>query len=614
MAAVGLNAIDGGTGTTHGAYFCPLTLNPSNMTRSDSKAGYIDGLAPRDNLVILTGQQVTQINFNGSTDASGNVLASGVQFRATAGATSYSANARREVILSGGTVGSPQILQLSGIGPAAQLATAGVQSRVDLPVGYNLQDHITVDMYFNTPQNTLTWNNLSNDQALGASELAKYRADRTGMWTFVNEAVAFPNMADLMNEPSANYAAQVLTDLDATVANVTDWKSLPDNVSKGLASQYAIQQSHIDSDVGQVEMLMHLLGPDNNVGIQASLQHPWSRGTIFITSNDAFTSPAINPDYFSVGYDIDILNYGMQMARRISGVSPMNTLTITENQPGPNVLAGSDAMLDYIRQKSHTTYHPIGTCSMLPRDQGGVVDTSLLVYGTGNIRVVDSSIIPLHLSAHTMGTTYGVAEKAAEIIKKKYWEVQESSSSATGSPSTTGGGSSSTPASSGAAAGNNNLSANAGLSNAAKIGVGVGAGAGALAVLAALIAFCCIRRKRKSAPKEAGWYTSGQEYNQGKYLLHQVLCSIDGLVPKEGTGDYPMANFTPPPAPFGHQGRTPSVSTMATTDLATRDPMMANRRASSGFGFDNYNYDNAGQATPYVSLLRGKAHEILLTS
>jgi hypothetical protein len=377
------------------------------------------------------------------------------------------------------------MLQLSGIGPAAQLATAGVQSRVDLPVGYNLQDHITIDMYFNTPAGTLTWNNLSNDRALADEELAKYRASATGMWTFVNEAVAFPNMADLMDASSANYAAQVLEDLPKTVEDVTNWKSLPDNVSKGLASQYAVQQSHIDSDVGQVEVLMHLLGPNNNVGIQASLQHPWSRGTIFITSNDAFTSPAINPDYFSVGYDIDILNYGMEFARRISQASPMNGLTITESQPGATVTG--DAMLDYIRRQSHTTYHPIGTCSMLPRDQGGVVDTSLLVYGTNNIRVVDSSVIPLHLSAHTMGTTYGVAEKAAEIIKKKYWEVQPETSSSSAGSSSTQTGSSAAGSGTEAAAAGSNTDANAGLSNAAKIGVGVGVGAGAFALLAALV-------------------------------------------------------------------------------------------------------------------------------
>jgi len=483
MASLGLAAVDGASGTTHGSYFCPLTLNPSNMTRSDSKAGYIDGLPPRDNLVILTGQQVTQITFNGTNDADGNILASGISFQASAGGTAYTANARKEVILSSGTVGSPQILQLSGIGPAAQLASAGVDSRLDLPVGYNLQDHITATMYFSTPQGTLTWNNLSNSQALQESEMAKYLADRTGMWTFVNQAIAFPNMADLLDQPSANYAGLVLDQLNATWTETVANKDLPDNVARGLSEQYKIQQAHIDTDVGQVEMLLHLLGPNNNVGIQAALQHPWSRGTIFITSNSAFTNPDINPDYFSVGYDIDIMNNAMRFARRIGQANPMSELTIAETQPGATVTG--DALDDYIRTNGVTTYHPIGTCSMLPRDMGGVVDTRLIVYGTGNIRVVDSSIIPLHMSAHTMGTTYGVAEKAAEIIKRKYYAVQEVASTSDGE-SATGSATSGTTTGT-AVAGASNFGANAGMSTAAKIGVGAGVGAGVLALLAALV-------------------------------------------------------------------------------------------------------------------------------
>jgi choline dehydrogenase len=231
--------------------------------------------------------------------------------------------------------------------------------------------------------------------------------------------------------------------------------------------------------------LLHLLGPNNNVGIQAALQHPWSRGTIFITSNSAFTNPAINPDYFSVGYDIDIMNNAMRFARRIGQANPMSDLTVAETTPGATVTG--DALDDYIRTNGVTTYHPIGTCSMLPRDMGGVVDTRLIVYGTGNIRVVDSSIIPLHMSAHTMGTTYGVAEKAAEIIKRKYYAVQEVASTSEGESATGSATSAKTTGTGGAVAGASNFGANAGMSTAAKIGVGAGVGAGVLALLAALV-------------------------------------------------------------------------------------------------------------------------------
>jgi choline dehydrogenase len=124
---------------------------------------------------------------------------------------------------------------------------------------------------------------------------------------------------------------------------------------------------------------------------------------------------------------------------------------------------------------------------MLPRDMGGVVDTRLIVYGTGNIRVVDSSIIPLHMSAHTMGTTYGVAEKAAEIIKRKYYEVPEVASTSDGESATGSATSGQTTGTGGAVAGASNFGANEGMSMAAKVGVGAGVGAGVLALLAALV-------------------------------------------------------------------------------------------------------------------------------
>ena len=147
---LGLPAKDLWAGSTRGVMISPSTINPVNQTRSDAKAGYIDPLPPRENLVILTGQQVTSIIFNGSTSG-GNAVASGVTFQSGAGATSYSVQANKEVILSGGTVGSPQILQLSGVGPATRLSNLGINSVVDLPVGYNLQDHVSTSMYWQAP-------------------------------------------------------------------------------------------------------------------------------------------------------------------------------------------------------------------------------------------------------------------------------------------------------------------------------------------------------------------------------------------------------------------------------------------------------------------------------
>lgn len=167
---LGLSGKDLAGGSTHGAMISTSTINMQNQTRSDSKAGYIDPLPPRSNLVILTNQQVTSVIFNGSTDASGNIIASGVTFQADASSTSYSVQANKEVLLayvnlvtisvampeansklSGGVIGSPQILQLSGIGPKSLLSNLAIDTKIDLPVGYNLQDHVSYSMYWSTP-------------------------------------------------------------------------------------------------------------------------------------------------------------------------------------------------------------------------------------------------------------------------------------------------------------------------------------------------------------------------------------------------------------------------------------------------------------------------------
>lgn len=301
-----------------------------------------------------------------------------------------------------------------------------------------------------------------------------------------------PAMQDLMTQSALDaYVSNVNTQQAQTLSQVTEWQALPSNVSTGLAEQYKIMQERLTSDLGQLEIIMTMLGNNgaqNQLGIQVALQHPWSRGTIFINSTDPFTDPLIDPDYFGVGYDIDIMSYGTTFARRLASTAPLSNVMTAEVLPGVDVTG--DALNNYTKRNSGTEYHPLGTCSMLPREHGGVVDTNLMVYGSANLRVIDASIMPLQISAHLMASTYGIAEKGADIIKQKHWEVRATNT--TGNSTETGG--SETTASAGdatdtAVTSNNNVSANStgGLSNAAKIGVGVGAGVGAAALLAAIV-------------------------------------------------------------------------------------------------------------------------------
>jgi choline dehydrogenase len=263
---------------------------------------------------------------------------------------------------------------------------------------------------------------------------------------------------------------------------------MPSSVSAGLAAQYAIQQQWLTQDNGQLEIILTMLGQgDNTMGIQVALQHPWSRGTVFINSTNAFEPPLIDPYYFNVGYDMDIMNYGSAFARKLAATAPLNEYMIAETLPGAGVTG--DALTNYTKRDCGTEYHPLGTCSMLPQASGGVVDTNLIVYGSANLRVIDASVIPIHMSAHLMATSYGIAEKGSDIIKAKYMAVVHDPATASSSTPLEGSGETGV-VNANAASGNNGDSTQ--LSTGAKAGIGAGIAVAVVAIGAALVSLVCL--------------------------------------------------------------------------------------------------------------------------
>ncbi|KAJ7784207.1 hypothetical protein B0H16DRAFT_291615 [Mycena metata] len=409
------------TARTVGVSFVPSIINPANGSRSDSNFGYIAPYAGT-NLVILTGYQVTKVNWNSTT--SGSAVAGGVSFAASASGTVYTVHAAKEVIISGGTVGSPQILQLSGVGPKALVTGLGIQSVVDLPgVGANLQDHLSSSVSLTATDND-TWAALKAEP-LWDDQLAIWRANGTGMWTYMNEATAYPTIADLMGSDASSWVSglNMTTALSTAVAAA----SMDPTVAAGVQAQYALQsQWAASSSIGQVELIFNMFGATaGSIGIQFCLQHPFSRGSIRATSPSIFDAPLINPNYLNISYDLDILRAALKYVRNITKTAPMSSMIAGETVPGAGTTA--DADIDaYIAKDSGTEYHPIGTSAMMPLAYGGVVDTRLVVYGTTNLRVVDVSIVPISMAAHTMATAYGVAERAADLIKAAHGAVVSS--------------------------------------------------------------------------------------------------------------------------------------------------------------------------------------------
>ncbi|TXT07088.1 hypothetical protein VHUM_03258 [Vanrija humicola] len=463
-------------GNVRGVTITPSTMDAAKGARSDSRRAYIDPKAAFPNLTVLSRQQVTKILFNSTLG--GNLTANGVQFQADAASTTFSVFANKEVIVSGGAINSPKLLQLSGIGPASVLQPLGLPVLADLPVGQGFHDHVSYGMYFNIQSGIDTWFNLATNQS-GAQDaaLAQWHASADGPLTYVNEAIGYINAADI--------GFTTVPDVAATVAAVSAKYGFGSALQKGIAAQYAIQNTQLGTDAGQFEIIMHLWGRDaSSIAIQVALQHPYSRGHVSIASASPFDPPLIDPDYFGVEADAEMMSAAVGWVRKLVAAPPLSGIITGEMSPGANVTG--DDLVTAFKTTSGTEFHPLGTVSMLPKDSGGVVDTSLLVYGTLNVRVVDASVMPLQVAAHLMASTYGVAEKAADIIKAKYAfkpAVTSSSAAPTVKATTSAGSSSAQPTNTAASSSASSPS----LSTGAKIGIGVGAGIGAVLLLGAIV-------------------------------------------------------------------------------------------------------------------------------
>jgi choline dehydrogenase len=327
--------------------------------RCSAADNYLKPAKSRPNLTVLTDCQATGIAFEDGR-------ATRVRYRG--GDQEGSVRANREVILSAGAIGSPQLLMASGIGPAEHLGEVGVPVVADLPeVGQGLQDHCMAISLFDA----------GGTESLYAAEaprqLLRLLARRRGMLTSnVGEAAAFVRTGD---EASPN--------LEIIFAPVL-------YVEEGLEPP-----------------------PAHGFSIAGVVLQPRSRGSVRLRSANPLDPPAIDPAFLQDDADAAVLIEGVKLSRKIARGRALSHWLEDERAPGDEVQ--SDEEIDaWIRANAHTIYHPVATCAM-----GRVVDSDLRVQGVDGLRVADASVIPQLVRGHTHAATTMVAERAADLIRAR---------------------------------------------------------------------------------------------------------------------------------------------------------------------------------------------------
>jgi len=404
---------DNMNGNLCGTWMGLATLDKDTGNRSYSANAYYAPNASRQNLKVLTGASAHRLLFAPAEQPEG-VKATGVEFIHDKNA--FEVQASKEVILSAGTLKSPQILELSGIGDPSILKPLDIDVRVDLPgIGSNMQEHVLVGVTFEleNPDQWETRDASRSEPESAREQFATFASAPVGANPLARGAAAFVPLKTINVEAA-----------EAIIASITSKLEKQDNPA--VREQWALQLEAIkDENTPDCEFVTSLgyiateHAPDTKkmyFTVVAALNHPFSRGNMHITSNNPEDHAAMDPHIFEQDEDALMLLEMMKFVRRLPETEPFKSMVAKELNPGAEFATDEDLMV-YIKKYLSSVWHTAGTCSMLPQDKGGVVDSRLKVYGTTNVRVVDLSVIPLHVMAHTQATVYALAEQAADIIK-----------------------------------------------------------------------------------------------------------------------------------------------------------------------------------------------------
>ncbi|KAH7346870.1 hypothetical protein BKA65DRAFT_478040 [Rhexocercosporidium sp. MPI-PUGE-AT-0058] len=405
-------------GTYHSLSTIDRSGGEADGTRSYAVTGYLLPNAQRANLRVLTESLVERLV------VSNEGVVSGVEFEH--GGKSHKVSVTKEVVLSAGVIKTPQILELSGIGNPDVLTKAGITPLVNNPrIGENFHDH---------PATGFGYELIDGEQSLDAmqdpsfvqSAMAEYESTRNGPLSSGGAAMGFVSYADLASPSDISSLQDLILSPEHSGHDQAVKKLLADGIASKDEASIQIVLLPASLNITEAYDQTKLFVPPSNmlgkhgVFLAACIARPHSVGTIHITSSDPKEDPAIDPAYLSHPADIEIFAKGLQIMEKMVSTSPFKEKIKRRYHPdGPLDLSDKKAVETYLRGNVGTEYHPLGTCGM-GKEGVGAVDERLKVYGCKGVRVVDASVIPLHVSGNIVATVYAIAEKGADLIKEDW--------------------------------------------------------------------------------------------------------------------------------------------------------------------------------------------------
>lgn len=396
---MGFKYVDYNGATPSGVSF--LQLSMKNGTRHSSSRAYLHPINGRPNLHVTKNTMATKLIFDET-----NTRVIGVTLEKNN--RKYKILAKKEVIVSGGAINSPQLLMLSGIGPKEHLESMKIRVIKDLPVGYNLMDHIAAGgVQFMVKKNNFS---MSTEYILNHLELVfKWMQNHKGPLSIPGgcEALVFMDLKDKFNS--------------------TGWPDVELLFIGGGLNSDPLLPRNFGFDEQIYADTYGPLGKSEVFMVFPMLMRPKSKGRILLQSRNPKVHPALVPNYFEYPEDLQKIVEGIKVAIEISRQPAMKKLgTKMYDIPIEDCLKygpfGSDAYFACQAQMfTFTIYHQSGTCKMgVENDPSAVVDPRLRVHGIKSLRVIDASIMPEIISAHTNAPVYMIAEKGADMIKRDW--------------------------------------------------------------------------------------------------------------------------------------------------------------------------------------------------